>query len=149
MYSFTIDAIFGLMVGVGLLLLRLFDSRTKWSTISDEKAWLSILCATIFSIGNLYPVCAIFVPPGKSDSTPSGVSFWVVGTIGLSTLALGVIYWVFWGFVVPWAYESDLKVERTMTTGNEGGEMVVVNEIVSIDWEDRVSRARPRPARLL
>jgi len=59
MYSFTIDALFGFLVGFGLLLLRILERRTQWSEISGENKWLSTICATIFTIGNLYPVCAI------------------------------------------------------------------------------------------
>jgi hypothetical protein len=137
MYSFTIDAVFGFLVGVGLLLLRIFEGRTQWSSISGENRWLSIICAMIFTIGNLYPICAIWVPPGKSEGTSSGVSFWVTGTIGFSTLAAGSLYWIGIRYVAPWILERDLKVERVLNTGNEGGETVVINEIVSISWEDR------------
>ncbi|KAK7883601.1 hypothetical protein LTR67_011100 [Exophiala xenobiotica] len=137
MYSFTIDAVFGFLVGFGLLLLRIFERRTRWSTISDENKWLSILCATVFTIGNLYPICATWVPPGIPVKASSGVSFWTVGTIGLSTLAGGCLWWIGVRFLIPLMIERDLKVERFLTTGNEGGETVVINEIVSISWEDR------------
>lgn len=136
MYSFTIDAIFGFLVGGGLLLLRLFDRRTGWSRISIENKWISIICATIFTIGNAYPLIAIWVPPGKDGNASSSVSFWVTGTVGLSTVAAGLLYWVGIRWIAPWWLEADLKVERDMITGNEGGETVVMNEIVSISWED-------------
>lgn len=65
------------------------------------------------------------------------VSFWVTGTVGLATVAFGALYWVGIRYIVPWWLEEDLVVERRVITGNEGGETVVLNEIVSIQWEDR------------
>ena len=136
LYSFTIDALFGLLVGAGLLLLRAFNDTTKWSDVSSENKWLSILSATIFTLGNLYPICAIWIPPGKTQGPFSGIDFWIIGTVGFSVVVAGMIYWAVFRYIVPCVKESDLKVERVLVTGNEGGETVVTNEIVSINWED-------------
>ena len=139
MYSFTIDALFGFLVGLALLLLRIFEGNTRWSTISNENKWISITCAIIFTIGNAYPLAAIWVPPSASAAASTSVSFWVTGTVGLATVAFGALYWVGIRYVAPWWFQEELVVEREVITGNEGGETVVINEIVSIQWEDRSS----------
>lgn len=137
MYSFTIDALFGFFVGLALLLLRLFERNTRWSTISNENKGVSIFCAVIFTIGNAYPLAAIWVPPSKTGTVSTSVSFWVTGTVGLATVVFGALYWVGIRYVAPWWFQEELVVEREVITGNEGGETVVINEIVSIEWEDR------------
>jgi hypothetical protein len=139
MYSFTIDALFGFFVGLALLLLRLFDGNTRWSTISNENKWISLACATVFTIGNAYPLAAIWVPPSKGETGSSSISFWVTGTVGLATVAFGALYWVGIRYIAPWWFQEELVVEREVILGNEGGETVVLNEIVSIEWEDRSS----------
>ena len=66
-------------------------SNTRWSTISNENLWISISCAVIFTLGNAYPLAAIWVPPSRSDTVSTSVSFWVTGTVGLATLAFGAL----------------------------------------------------------
>lgn len=140
MYSFTIDAVFAFLVGLGLLILRIFEGKTRWSKISRENKWISIICATIYTIGNLYPICAIWVPPTKLDVTSDSVSFWITGTVGLSTLTAGCLYWIVIRYVGPWILQSEFEVERLIHTGNEGGEVVVINEVVTTRWKDHVVR---------
>lgn len=103
LYSYSIDAVFGAFVGLGLLYLRLFSNRgwAKHSRASGFKItpFISSLSAFIYGIANLYPVAAKWVPPQKDTIllTPwyiTGVTSWAI-TIG------GVFWWVVFRKVVP------------------------------------------------
>ena len=62
LYSYTIVAVFGFAIAIGMLKLR-FSSRERWRTKSSFNPFLSILSAFVFAIGSAYPIVASWVPP--------------------------------------------------------------------------------------
>lgn len=142
LYSFSIDAMFGFVVGGGLLYLRIADffrSGMKWSDISKENRWLSTGAAAIYCVANLYPLIAIwFQPPaGQPSANKSSIPFWVTGTVGFATLGCGLLYWVVFQHIFPRVADLELVVEKRPFLHKEDGELVVTNEIVAIGWESK------------
>jgi amino acid transporter len=135
-YSFTIDALFGFCVGLGLLALRINSKRTHWSKKSFRGKWSSICAATIFAIANLFPLVASWFPP-NGGTFRSLIPWWVTGTVGMSLLGLGFIYWLVLCIFLPHIWNRTLEVERESIYHNEYGYPVVWHEIVSFGWHIR------------
>ncbi|KAH8671838.1 amino acid/polyamine transporter I [Tricladium varicosporioides] len=135
-YSYTIDAFMSVAIGVGLLYLRFFSSRTHWNLKSPASHWLSISSASLFVIANLFPIVTLLVPPGKQFK--SGYPWWLVPVISLILLVGGAVYWLVFVGVVPklgGKRGMELKVERTPFFHEEsGGELVQIAEVVAYDW---------------
>jgi hypothetical protein len=91
LYSFTIDALFGFCVGLGLLLWRIHDKRTRWSEKSKVGPITSIVSASIFAIANFYPLVATWVPPA-SERWKDTLPWYVTGTVGFGLVGLGAVY---------------------------------------------------------
>ncbi|KAJ9645212.1 hypothetical protein H2199_003218 [Coniosporium tulheliwenetii] len=95
-FVFVIDAIFGFLLAVGMLYLRFFKSEI-WSTQPDGfVGLLSILAAAVFAIANLFPLVAGWIPPrgAFAPTTVVRTPWFTVPTIGVSTMAFGVLYWI-------------------------------------------------------
>ena len=93
LYSYTIVAVFGFAIAVGMLKLR-FSSRERWRTKSSFNPFLSILSAFIFAIGSAYPIVASWVPPTGVFATHGAVVWYTTPTVAWSILAFGVIWYV-------------------------------------------------------
>jgi amino acid transporter len=134
LYSFTIDAFFGFCVGFGLLLWRLNEGRTHWSSKSKVSSLTSISAAAIFAIANFYPLVATWVPP-DSAAWKDSIPWWVTGTVGFSLIALGGLYWVVLYYLIPYMRGKRLEVDKKPVFHNEHGYWVMWHEIVSFSWE--------------
>lgn len=133
-YSFTIDALSGFLVGLGLLYLRLNEAHTHWSKKSTSTPWLSISAATVFTLGNLFPLVGIWIPPeAGSVIVPSGKWF-VTGTVGMGVLGVGALWWAGLYFVLPRVKGMRLEVEREEVLDNGYGYWIMWHEIVSFNW---------------
>jgi hypothetical protein len=93
LYSYSIVAVFGFAVALGLLKLR-FSSRERWRQKSSFNPYLSILCAFIFAIASAYPIVASWVPPSAGLSQNATVAWFTVPTVAWSILAVGVIWYL-------------------------------------------------------
>jgi Amino acid permease len=135
-YSYTVDALFGCLVGAGLLYLRLNERRTGWAGKSGERrAWLSVGAATVFVLGNLFPLVGIWIPPGAGGSVvvPT-VEWFVTGTIGVGVVGLGLCWWLGLYFVVPRVRGMRLQVEKEEVLDNGYGYWIMWHEIVRFNW---------------
>jgi amino acid transporter len=136
-YSYTIDAFMAVTIGVGLLILRFWSSKTHWHLKSPSNAIISILSASIFVIANLFPVITLWVPPTPAFKNVNPYSWWLVPTIGVVLMVGSFFYWVVLVTVVPKIgghRGKELRVERTPFFHTEHGEPVQVAEIVAFDW---------------
>ncbi|KAF1972410.1 hypothetical protein BU23DRAFT_580989 [Bimuria novae-zelandiae CBS 107.79] len=76
LYAYTVVSVFGFVVGIGMLRLRL--SKTKsWATKSPFWPILSIISALIFALGSGCPMEASWIPPSSEyiKKTPSAVAW--------------------------------------------------------------------------
>ena len=90
LYSYTIVAVFGFAVAIGMLKLR-FSSRERWRQKSSFIPFFSILSALIYAIGSAYPIVASWVPP-NIDTKPT-VAWFTTPTVAWSILAFGLVWY--------------------------------------------------------
>lgn len=104
LYSYAIDAVFGVFVGFGLLYLRLFSDRgwAKHSAASGFKIYPFVSCvaAFIYGIANLYPVAAKWVPP-KGATLLEKTPWYITGVVSWSISIGGAIWWIIFRKAVP------------------------------------------------
>jgi hypothetical protein len=139
-YSYVVDAFMAVTIGVGLLYLRVLPNRTHWYLKSSSNGIVSIISATLFVIANIFPVIVLWVPPTTGFMTT--YPWFLVPTIGVLLLAIGVLYWgIFVGMVPRLGNRrgKELRVERTPFFHTENGEPVQVAEVVAFDWVVRSS----------
>lgn len=105
LYSYTIDAFFGLCIGAGLLFLR-FASGRKWAQKSKAgsgfNAVISVIAAALFTIANAFPIITAWIKPsgGLQATTGTNIPWYATPTVGWSVIALGFVYWLIFRFVV-------------------------------------------------
>ncbi|KAJ9668749.1 hypothetical protein H2201_000993 [Coniosporium apollinis] len=143
-FVFVIDAIFGFLLAVGMLYLRFFKSEI-WSTQPDGfVGLLSILAAAVFAIANLFPLVAGWIPPrgAFAPTTVVRTPWFTVPTIGVSTMAFGVLYWISFYVLVKRKEKREhavfvVKKVPHFTTeppGDLHGYPILTHETVSINW---------------
>jgi hypothetical protein len=133
LYSFTIDALFGFCVGLSLLVLRL-NKSSRWSSKSDVNSIVSISAALVFTVANLFPLVAVWIPnPSTSFITPN-VSWFVTGTVGMGLILLALFYWLVLYYVIPWIRGMRLEVEKEEVLDDGYGYWVMWHEIVRFNW---------------
>lgn len=133
-YSYVVNVVFGVLLGVGLLVLR-FKKDSEWSNISKTKPWISITTTLIFVIGNLFPLVAVWIPPTQQDHFFDRKDMWfVVGTVGAGVMALGALWWMSIRFVIPQLTGKELETDREYDFIRDNGAWVMWNEVVSIQW---------------
>lgn len=135
LYSYTIDVFCGLLLGLGLLLLR-FSGARKWALKSKTNSSVSITAALLYTIVNIFPIILVWVPPSSTvnqlehrndNTTPNGlelnippaskISWFVTPTVGWSLIAFGVAYWFGFYYLVPRIGDhkgKELKVHRKL-----------------------------------
>ena len=99
LYSYTVVAVFGFAIAIGMLTLR-FSSRAQWRQKSSFNPFLSIFSALIFGIGSAYPIIASWVPPNGefAKQTTLAVAWFTTPTIAWSILCLGVVWYIGFNF---------------------------------------------------
>lgn len=138
LYSFTIDATFASLLGFGLLFLR-FSSARKWALKSKANSVVSIIAATIFTIANVFPLIAAWVPPTKNFEAVTGknIPWFTTPVVGWSLIVLGVVYWIGFYYVIPHIGNhrgKELKVHRKLFFQEEHGYPVQWHEQLSFRW---------------
>ncbi len=108
--AYVVNAIFGSLLGAGILILR-FGASHDWKNKSKPfNPVLSIIAATIYLVGNLFPIITTWVPlsgsykdlvSGKNSqqktaqATPKQVIPWfVLPTISLCVLIFGALWYL-------------------------------------------------------
>ncbi|GME65406.1 Amino acid/polyamine transporter I [Neofusicoccum parvum] len=173
LYSYAVGSLLYTILGFGLLYLRLFTPRRRhndatskeaaadgsphskggWRSKSPFNHYLSITCAFVFAIANLYPLIGNWIPPSTistpavpSSSSPStdGVRslvphypWYLVPAVGWALVGCGVLYWAAFVFVVPqigYRKGKVFVVEREPFFHVEHGYHVQWHEIVSFSW---------------
>lgn len=143
LYSYTVDAIFGTFLAFGLMYLR-FCSKRGWANQSSVSGfaipgYLSLICAFLFGIANLYPIAAKWVPPLTEAVRKSLIApWWLTGTVGFIMLAVGILWWVGYRYIVPHIGSRRrnriLIVKRKLYFKDEDGYKVLEFEDVLSKW---------------
>lgn len=138
LYSYVIGAFFGVLLGSGLIYLRL-TKRRKWSQKSLMNPYVSFSAALLFTIANLFPIISSWIPPsrGTAPSTGSSVPWFTTPTVGWSLIAFGILYWIGFYFVVPRVGSHGgkrLQVHHQLFFHEEHGYPVQWHERVGFQW---------------
>lgn len=188
--AYTINAIIGTFVGLGILILRFYGppkqstgpgsehqqpiSKLSWREMTGKQfnPILSVTCASIYTIGNLWPVVTLWVQPHTVDPignaapaaeynpAPGDLKWFVVPTVGWSVVGLGILWFLGFSAIAVYKnrkYQQVFVVEKLPefeSAGNNdnhgegprrGGEgLVMVHETVYLSWVGRETlRQRP------
>lgn len=123
-----------------MLKLRL-SSRERWREKSTVNPYVSIVAATVFGIGSIYPLVAIWVPPrGPFVEIDRAVPWFTVPTVGCCVLAFGGLWYL--GFLSYAARRLrkdrvEFKVEKVPDFDREphpDGPFVQISEEIYIAW---------------
>ena len=141
LYSYTIVAVFGFAIAIGMLKLR-FSSREGWRRKSTFNPYLSIISAFIFAVGSAYPIIASWVPPNGSyaKETKLTIAWFTTPTVAWSILGLGLAWYV--GFNLYALRRSrkeglEFRVEKEPNFENDpepDGPPVQTHETVFLAW---------------
>jgi amino acid transporter len=143
LYSYSIDATFGVCVGFGLLFLRLLPKR-GWAEHSQNSGfrinpYVSFFAAAIFGIANLFPIVAKWIPP--KVAVASAVPWYTTGVVGWSILLCGFFWWVGFRFFVPHIGRDHvgryLLVTRKLWFHQENDYKVLEYEDIDFRWPPR------------
>jgi amino acid transporter len=136
-YSYTIDAFMSVTIGVGLLVLRFWRSKTHWDQKSPSNGIISIVSAFLFIIANLFPVIALWIPPTGEFTELQTYPWFLVPTVSVLLMLSAFLYWVVFVGLVPRIGGNRgkvLRVERTPFFHTEDSKPVQVAEIVAYNW---------------
>ena len=143
LYSYSVVILMGFFVASGLLYLRLFSQDKDWVGGKLFKPLGGATPAIIYSVTCAFLLVAAFLPPSKDSyfaRADTGVRWYIISTVALSTLLLGYIYYLVLEYLVPRITDRVLVVDRDPTIVLRDGEWVQAFEIVEHGWE-----ARPGP----
>lgn len=121
----------------------------KWSEMTGTafRPLLSVTCAVIFLLGNLYPVVTSWIPGTASSgrSTTYHAAWWLMPTISWIVLAMGCLW--FLGFLA-YAKRREKRNNEVFAVdrvpefenaddpdaGTDEGGLILVHETVYLDW---------------
>ncbi|KAH7324361.1 amino acid permease-domain-containing protein [Stachybotrys elegans] len=159
--SYTINGVMGTFLGLGILILRFrgppsmsmpsgtTKSRRSWAEITGSRfnPVLSIFCATLYMVGNLWPVVANWIRPG--DDLIQSFNWWLAPTIGWAVLGFAIAWFI--GFSVrSWIIgrkrQQVFIVEKQPEFDeSDGGGLVLVHETVYMSWVGKETLHSRRP----
>lgn len=161
LYSYVIVILLGFVVSGGLLLLHLSRKR-DWSHKANFRPFGKYpVHAMIYFVACGFLLFAAFAPPAPSSAFSkenSGLQWYIVPVIGISTLLWGLLWW-FGIQVMSWKWQRRLVTTRVLNIivdKDDPGQHIVVAEVVDHAWlvakprsetssEDGVRMSRTRP----
>lgn len=128
----------------GLIYMR-FKTSCSWNADSASNRWFSLVTAIVVFIVNMIPLVALWIPESLQQLGTT-VPFYVVPTAGCCLVATGVLYWVFFRFVLPDWFMDRRQLEVTIKpidVEDAEGNVVQQAEVVTHDWSiPELSRSR-------
>lgn len=142
LHSYVTWVLYGALIGGGMFYLKaqalIARIRRKadrgWSDIVDYLPWLSPVHVIIYFVATVFVGITVFVPPGAGspfDTSSSGYPWWVMPTVGASSLLWGVFWWA--GLMAGlWFLRRRLEVTRVpYLEVDQDGHYVLKAEIVT------------------
>jgi amino acid transporter len=148
LYSYVLVSLVGFVVSGGLLYLTFFK-RSEWRSILAYKGWLGPVPAIFYFVANGFFLFAAFAKP--SDGSPysqkhTGLPWYLVPTIGLSSLTWGVIWYGGFKLYSRIAKKRMVHVRTRFllpeNVADPGGRWLQRSEMVVIRWPTRVRSSR-------
>jgi hypothetical protein len=151
LYSYTIVAIFGFAIAIGMLKLR-FSSHSEWRKKSNFNPYASIISAFIFAVGSAYPIIASWVPPNGSyaKQTKLTVPWFTTPTVAWSILGFGLAWYAGFNLYAMRRLRNEgvvFQVEKEPLIENDpepDGAPVQTHETVCLAWVDKEYTHRPQ-----
>ncbi|KPI45401.1 High-affinity methionine permease [Cyphellophora attinorum] len=114
LYTYTIVGLLGFWVSAGLLYINLRRDKWHWKEKRRFKPWLSPLQPAVYALASAFMLITAFIPPKPGSPfhrSVTGISWYIVPTIGLSGPLWGVLY--YWGLLMyQWKIGKQLEVSR-------------------------------------
>ena len=145
LYSYTVDAAFGAFIGFGLLYMRFLSGR-GWAAQSRASGfqvpyYVSGTAALFFALANTFPVAAKWVHPDAATAALLHVPWFTTGTVGTVIMAVGVLWWAGFRWVVPKVGRGRvgrfLLVTRKLWLTERDGYKVLEYEDIEFRWVTR------------
>jgi amino acid transporter len=142
LYSYTIIILMGFFCSGGLLYLKLNPSR-NWREDANIKFWIDPLHAVIYCVTCGFLLVVSFVKPAEDSPysyTNSKIQWFVIPTIGLSTLVWGLMWYGGLRFVM-YRKMKDLVVTRlalVVPDNKVEGQFIQKAEIIRHEWHVRI-----------
>ena len=135
LFSYVVNAFFGCLLGIGILVLR-FRGPPPTDAVHDDdetparpptaKTWremtgpginpvVSIVTAIIYTLGSLYPVITAWVPPTGTFKSDTTFEWWLIPTVSWCVIgfsALWFIGFVFWAWNMARKHHQVFLVEK-------------------------------------
>lgn len=147
LYSYTVGALFGVALGLGVLYLRLHRNadNESWARSSPFSWYISVPAAFLYTTANAFPLVAMWKPPTNNEKIETqlqnlylGYKTFITPTIGWSLIAAGVIYWLAFTYLLPRIganHGKKLMVLKDVFVTEEEDGFVQNHEIVGFEWE--------------
>jgi amino acid transporter len=157
--AYVVNACFGSLLAAGILYLRFSKARDWRHKSTNIHPWLSVAAATVYLIGNLFPVITSWVKPEKSLSlsldtgsntllstdrgTSNLLSWFLVPTVGWAVLGFAALWWLGASFVVRRIERhthTEFTIQREFDFDEDppgSGAYVQVHETVYLSWKAR------------
>jgi len=147
LYSYTIIILNGFFVSGGLILMKLRPSR-NWAADVNFTPWLDPLHAVVYCLTCGFVLFAAFAKPAAGSPYSyelSHIQWFIVPTIGLSSLVWGII-WFFGLHLVMLKRAKELVVTRVVVAVPDKdlpGQFRQESEVIYHEWHTKVSSSRP------
>jgi hypothetical protein len=139
LYSYVIIVLIGFLVSGGLLLLHLSPKR-DWSHKANFRPFGKYpVHAVIYFCVCGFLLFAAFAPPSADSAfsqRSSGVPWYVVPVIGMSTLGWGILWW-FGIQIMSWKWQRRLetiRIPNIIVDADDPGQYIMVAEVVDHAW---------------
>ena len=116
LYSYTIDAFFGVVLSVGMFYLRAKTSL-DWASDSFLMGWISLLAALVYGVSMLFPMVTNWVPPSADFVRAQALTYpwFTTPTVSCIVVGLGLLYWAVFYYIYPLRHRNkQLLVRRFM-----------------------------------
>jgi amino acid transporter len=141
LYSYTIIILIGFFTSAGLVYLHARSSLNWQPSFSPPGRWIY---GAIYAVVCLFMLFASFVPPEPGSpwsSEATGVTWYLIPTIGLTVPLWGVIW--YFGLRGVMAYRGkDLVIRRDPVTEPDGDEWKMISEHITQEWHVRSTFTR-------
>jgi hypothetical protein len=139
LYAYVLVLLIGFFVSGGLLLLH-FNPGRDWANKANFRPFGKYpVHAAIYFLVCGFLLVATFAPPDTTSSfstKSTGVTWYIVPVIGISTLSWGVMWWL--GLqVMSWKWQRTLEVTRVaniVPDADDEGQYIQVAEVVDHAW---------------
>ncbi|KAK3389245.1 amino acid permease-domain-containing protein [Podospora didyma] len=152
-FAYGLDILWFSVIGVGMLCLRLWPG-SRWHEKSPVPHSIGVAAAVIFSVTNLFPLVAIWIPDPEQaflSKTNQMVPWFSSQAYGIAVLASGALYWLCFRFYIYLKRAKNGEVLNIIRTpifwrspsagdaredGRENtGDLLQLYEIVEVGWK--------------